>query len=174
MKLSYHSWASQENLPSPFLGGNRKNRVPPACVRPFVLNEESPISYTNEWGHKQSASTPIRHLLIEKTFCLETENIPFLKHLRNQLIQALVEFNSTRFSLIVRPHCEATKPLTFWGVIRMQNVKIFSKPATQDVIKFLFFFYEKGRFFNELLYVPSLFHLLIGNGSSSFFLFFLS
>ena len=39
----------------------------------------------------------------------------FLQHLRDQLIQALVEFNSTRFFLIVRPHCEATKPLTFLG-----------------------------------------------------------
>ena len=52
------------------------------------------------------------------------KTFPFLKHLRDQLIQALVEFNSTRFFLIVRPHCEATKPLTFWGITRMQNVKV--------------------------------------------------
>ena len=100
-------------------------------------------------------------LLIEKTFCLETEKFPFFRHLKNELIQALVEFNSTRFSLIVRPHCEATKQVTFWGIIRMQNVKLFGKPATQDIIK-IPLFYERRRFLNELLTVPSLFHLLTG------------
>ena len=62
-----------------------------------------------------------------KDLCLEMGHIPFIKHLRYQLIKAFVEFDSTRFSLSVRPHCEAIKQVT-WGFIRMQTLSDFVTP----------------------------------------------